>query len=244
MKVQRRVGTSVAGVVLGLTLAACGGPPELPPLDTLVLPKPGDSVEGSGNSATQSVCAEDFDASALTWWIDQINNGIEGQIAVLKMLHEQTAERADDSDAWVWQVEEGGFALTLMAEDVGDGWQYTATWSGPLLGDYTFFDGKVDQDGAGGGWSFYGLGGQKIIAVTFEIAGEDVHVTRENTLTQFEVDYRRVGATVTITFTAPSETARAGWDTASQEGYWEIDDERVGCWSYEAAAESFCAVEC
>jgi hypothetical protein len=234
--------------VTALTLAAvgCGAPPELPPLEALYVQKPSTAVDqpaAAGNTTAQALCASDFDVTALDDVIDNVNQGIEDQIALLEKLS-SVPPRRQGGDTWTWVVEEQQSKLTLTATVIEEGVLYTATFSHPLIGDYQFMDGALIGDNSAGGWTFYALGGAPIIDVDYTNDASGFAVTRSNLITNTVADYSLADTSFAINFTAPRFSASAAWDTVSYDGRFQVNDDAPVCWDYTEENGDFCAAEC
>lgn len=214
----------------------------LPPEDTLYLPSPEDKVQRG--SLEQSVCASDTQAyDDLKQWIDDHNDAIQSQIAIIKLLAKASARQLDRDGEFEYSAEREDKSITLkavVAED--DAVTYDATFSGPEIEEYTFLDGTTAADRKSGQWTFHKLDGEDVIEVTWTLDGEDLTVERKRLDRERTITYKRKGTTATVVFVGTNHNATASWDTESKDGSFEMDGQAKVCW--EHSTSDYCTVDC
>lgn len=215
---------------------------DLPPEESLYLPSPEDAPGGS--TQRQSLCASQSQAyQQLKTWIDEHNEAIQGQIALLKLMVKAASRQLEREGEFEYSAEKEGRSLTLRAT-VGDddAVSYTCTYSGPNVEDYRFLEGETAADRNSGTWQFHKPDGTAVVAVDWTRDGDDVHVERQRLDRERKVVYDRSGTTASVHFSGPNYAASATWDTETRDGSFAVGDETMVCWEHQDS--DYCTADC
>ncbi len=206
----------------------------------LTLPGEGES------SASQALCASDAETEAYEnykEWVDEHNDTIQNQIALMKALLRMSARKLQNEGEYEYVAEKDERSLTLSAQVSDDeSVTYQAVFNGPNVSDYEFLNGTANAERTEGDWNILSTDGEEIVKVTWTNADDLLTVVRERLDRGRTVTFTRDTTTANVEFEGANRNATATWDVETYNGSFEILGQEKVCW--EHIESEFCAVTC
>ena len=208
----------------------------------MYLPLPGEVQDTLG----QALCASDAETEAydnFKEWVDEHNDTIQSQIALMKVMLRMSARKLQNEGEYEYTVEKDERSLSLTAQ-VGedDGVTYQATFNGPNVADYEFLNGTANAERTEGTWNILSTDGEEVVNVTWTNTDERLTVVRERLDRSRTVTFTRDATTANVEFQGANRNATATWDVETYNGSFEILGQEKVCW--EHLESDFCAVTC